>query len=86
MYTLKEYERKMGFSSYRSRYSQKTDGSRDGPTKPGTTGSKPTGTTTNRGTAKANRSTTTTTKTTSPTTAAAAAAGRRPRSEVEEIW
>jgi hypothetical protein len=79
MYTLKEYERKMGFSSYRSRYSQKTNGSRDGPTKP-------TGTTTNRGTAKANRSTTTTTKTTSPTTAAAAAAGRRPRSEVEEIW
>jgi hypothetical protein len=68
----------MGFSSYRSRYSQKTDGSRDGPTKP-------TGTTTNRGTAKANRSTTTTTKTTSPTTAAAKGSNQGKKDVPQEL-
>src|SRR5687768_12896554 len=66
----------MGCCSYRSRCGQKARFKR-------IQCSKRTGTTTNRGTAKTNRSITTTTKTTAPTTAPTTAG--RPHSEVEKI-
>jgi len=81
---LEDYERKMGFSSYRGRCSKKACRSGDGATGQRIRSSTKSSTTTNRSTTKADRIATTT-KTESPTTAGTAGTAGRPYPEIEKI-